>query len=85
MKSVNFWLLTNLIKHVDETFRGAAGSRDKRDPGPELQDLDQVMRSHPGGHREGSLVLIQEGVVCVCVGGVNVMPALCVCVLGGSL
>lgn len=32
MKSVNFWLLTNLIKHVDEAFRGAAGSQEKRDP-----------------------------------------------------
>ena len=25
MKSVNFWLLTNLIKHVDGAFRGASG------------------------------------------------------------
>lgn len=32
MKSVNFWLLANLIKHVDETFRGAAGAQEKRDP-----------------------------------------------------
>lgn len=32
MKSVNFWLLANLIKHVDEAFRGAAGSQEKRDP-----------------------------------------------------
>lgn len=32
MKSVNFWLLANLIKHVDEAFKGAAGLQEKRDP-----------------------------------------------------
>ena len=29
MKSVNFWLPANLIKHVDEAFRGAAQRRRK--------------------------------------------------------
>lgn len=33
MKSVNFWLPPNLIKHVDEAFRGTAGSQEKTDPG----------------------------------------------------
>lgn len=32
MESVTFWLLANLIKHVDEAFRGAAGLWEKTEP-----------------------------------------------------
>lgn len=34
MKSVKFWLLANLIKLVDEAFRGTAGSQEKTAPEP---------------------------------------------------
>lgn len=38
MKSVKFWLLANLIKLVDEAFRGTAGSQEKTAPEPGLCD-----------------------------------------------
>lgn len=36
MKSVKFWLLANLIKLVDEAFRGTAGSQEKTAQEPAL-------------------------------------------------
>lgn len=42
MKSVNFWLPPNLIKHVDEAFRGTAGSQEKRDLGSGDQGTGSV-------------------------------------------
>lgn len=42
MKSVNFWLPPNLIKHVDEAFRGTAGSQEKRDLGSGDQGTGNV-------------------------------------------
>jgi len=52
MKSVNFWLLANLIKHVDEAFRGAAGLQEKTEPGS--GDQLSCGRSEGWGHSDVS-------------------------------
>lgn len=71
MKSVNFWLPPNLIKHVDEAFRGTAGSQEKRDLGSGDQGTESVgardlWRGDGWGHCDVSSVC-----ACVCVSSTN--------------
>lgn len=71
MKSVNFWLPPNLIKHVDEAFRGTAGSQEKRDLGSGDQGTGSVGARDPWrgdgwGHCDVSSVC-----ACVCVSSTN--------------
>lgn len=71
MKSVNFWLPPNLIKHVDEAFRGTAGSQEKRDLGSGDQGTESVgardlWRGDGWGHCDVSSVC-----ACVCVSAVQ--------------
>lgn len=66
MKSVTFWLLANLIKHVDEAFRGAAGPQERTEP--ESCDRVDLGRGHTWAFRPSSPSARRNSGFCWCEG-----------------